>query len=184
MKTTWIACLLGMTLPLVAAETQKGAEQIKKPIKAAIVDVKKIDHWDGQAVGNVEVTYADGSRDHWTTFATAQLPKVADDGVVGWIDCSTTEHGKPQLALYQNIPLSSHLVLCNKGKITAKIQSGKPFIEDWGFTADGKHVVVKSRAAHGPAVIERFSRADATPQGSVKGFAEDAPDWAKAFLDK
>jgi hypothetical protein len=135
-------------------------------------------------VGNVEVTYADGTRDHWTTMATAQQPKVAADGVVGWIDCSGVEAGKKQLCLYKGVPVGSQLILCTRGKITARIASGKPFIEEWGFTADGKFVVVKSRAAHGPAVIERFTRPDGKADGEVEESAENAPEWARDYLVK
>jgi len=179
-----LAIVLGWPLAGLAADNQTGAESVKTPVKAAIVDVRKIPDWQGEAVGNVEVTYADGSRDRWTTLATAQQPRVAADGVVGWVDCSKEEAGKKQMDIYKGVPVGSRLVLCASGKVTARINAGKPFIEQWGFAPDGQHVIVKSRAAHGPALIERFSRADGKPNGSVAGFDGDAPDWAKAYLDK
>ncbi len=175
-------CLL---FPCSAEESQTGAETTKKTSKVAIVDARKLEEWSGDPVGNVEVTYADGTRDHWTKLAMAMIPKVASDGVVGWVDCSVTKDGKTELALNQRgTPIGSRLILCDKGKVTLKIKSSKPLIEEWGFDPDGKHVIILSRAAHGPAVIERFSRADGKAAGSVAGAAEDSPQWAKPYVEQ
>jgi hypothetical protein len=179
------SCFLCFMISCVAVESRKGAETTKKPAKAAIVDVRKLEEWSGDPVGNVEVTYADGTRDQWTKLATSMMPKVAADGVVGWVDCSITKDGKAQLGLnHRGTPIGSHLILCDKGKITVKITSGKAFIEEWGFDPDGKHVVMLSRASHGPAVIERFSRANGKAAGSVAGADEDAPGWAKPYVER
>lgn len=178
------SCFVCLLISCVAVESQKGAETTKKPAKAAIVDVRKLEEWSGDPVGNVEVTYTDGTRDHWTKPAMAMMPKVAADGVVGWVDCSSTEDGKAKLGLNaRGTPIGSHLVLCDKGKVTVRIAAGKAFIEEWGFDPDGKHVVVLSRASHGPAVIERFSRASGKAAGSVAAFTEDAPEWAKPYVE-
>ncbi len=68
--------LVGLVLPCMAVESQKGAEKTRKPATAAIVDVRKLAEWSGDPVGNVQVTYADGTRDHWTKLAMAMTPSV------------------------------------------------------------------------------------------------------------
>ena len=184
-SAVWLGVwLLSLSLQAFAAGDQTGAEAVKKPVGVAIVNVRKIPGWEGGPVGNVEVTYADGSRDRWTTMGAALFPKVAADGVVGWVDCSTTKDGKKTVDLSKGVPVGSRLVLCDKGKVTARVSAGKPFIEEWGFTAEGGHFVVKSRAAHGPAIIERFTRPEGKPAGSFAAFADDLPDWAKNYRDQ
>jgi len=44
------------------AEGQAGAEKTKIPVKVAVVDAVK---WNSETVGNIEVRYADGTRDRW-----------------------------------------------------------------------------------------------------------------------
>jgi len=179
-RAWWLSVTVGLTaLPLARAD-QTGAEAVKKPVSAAIVDVRRIPEWSGDPVGNVEVTYADQTKDHWTKLAVAMMPKVAPDGVVGWVDCSAD--GSKELELHDRIqPVGAHLVLCDHGKVAVRIASALPFIESWGFDPDGKHVVVKSRASHGPALIQRFVRATGDSAGEVRAFEEQLPKWAKPY---
>lgn len=179
-----LACaLLGFGIQPLSAD-QKGAEAVKKPVKVAIVDARKIPDWAGDPVGNVEVTYADKTTDHWTRLATAMMPRIGPDGLVGWVDATEQKEGSTKLAQNdRGTPVGSRLFLCSRGKVIAKIKAGLPFIEEWAFDPDGKHVVVKSRAAHGPATIQRFLSADGSAAGETNAYNEKAPAWAKPFLE-
>ncbi|MFD0895082.1 hypothetical protein KBB96_01000 [Luteolibacter ambystomatis] len=181
MRTILLCLIAGFSLASLHAD-QTGAEATKKPVSAAIVDVRKLPDWSGDPIGNVEVTYEDKSKDHWTKLATAMMPKVAADGVVGWGDCG--KKGTNELLTNdRGTPVGSRLVLCDHGKVTVRISSAMAFIEEWAFEADGKHVVVKSRAAHGPATVQRFLRADGSAVGEVKAFEEKMPEWAKPYKE-
>jgi hypothetical protein len=69
-------------------------------------------------------------------------------------------------------------------KVIAKPRAAKPFIEEWAFSDDGRHAVVKSRAAHGPATIELFALHNGPAEASVTAFEENLPDWARSFRDR
>jgi hypothetical protein len=75
------------------------------------------------------------------------------------------------------------VVVCYRGKVIAKLRAAKPFIEEWAFSDDGRHVVVKSRFAHGPASIELFGLQNGLAEASVAAFEENLPDWARLFRD-
>jgi hypothetical protein len=62
-------------------------------------------------------------------------------------------------------------VVCFKGQKIAALRSAKPFIKDWVFKEDGGHVVIKSRAAHGAAIIELFGIQSASAEAAVDAFA-------------
>jgi hypothetical protein len=66
------------------------------------------------------------------------------------------------------------------------ISAEKPIIEEWGFDQDGLHVVVKSRALHGLAVIERFTIKNGSKAGTCPGhdLTTPSPAWAQSFLDR
>src|SRR5271165_3238122 len=69
------------------------------------------------------------------------------------------------------------------GRVVANLESAKGFIEGWGFTRDGGHVVIKSRGAHGPATIELFPLRNGPPAESVQAYEKNLPDWAAPFAD-
>ena len=70
-----------------------------------------------------------------------------------------------------------------KGNCAEPKVSAKGFIEGWGFTRDGGHVVIKSRGAHGPATIELFPLRNGPPAESVQAYEKNLPDWAAPFAD-
>jgi hypothetical protein len=83
----------------------------------------------------------------------------------------------------KGVPIGSRLILRKLGGSLLTITSGKPIIEQWGFDPDGIHVVLKSRALHGPAVIERFTIKDGSKNGTCPAYDSTAPGWAQSFLD-
>jgi hypothetical protein len=173
----WI--LSGATFRLTAQN--QGAEKVKEPSQARIEPKHRSD--PNFVVGDVIVTYTDGTTDSWTLKGNCMDPKVSPQGQVGWVLCELASDGK-SLKLYGSVPIGSQLVVCDRGKVIAKLRAAKPFIEDWAFADDGRHVVVKSRAAHGPASIELFGLHNGPAEASVAAFEENLPDWAGPFRDR
>jgi len=159
----------------------QGAQTIKRPVSARIEPKFKVAESD-EKIGNVIVKYIDGTEDTWTSEGNCKDPKVSADGHVGWIVCELAEDGK-SLELLQGVPVGSHLRISYEGKTVATLAAVKPFIEDWGFTPDGQHVVVKSRASHGVAYIELFQLRNGPAETSVKAYEEHLPPWAEPFRD-
>jgi hypothetical protein len=164
----------------LAISANESAEIVKQPV-AATIQPKHLPAIG--EVGNVIVTYQDGTQDTWTLKGNCMMPKVGPDGQVGWVVCQLLDNDK-ELKLYRDAPIGSRLAICRKGKILANLQSAKPFIEDWNFAADGSHVVVKSRAAHGVALIELFSIRNGPAEEAVEAYRDGLPEWARPFRDQ
>jgi hypothetical protein len=118
-----------------------------------------------------------------TSGGTAQLPEVNRAGWVGWVDCSSDDLGAG-LRIVKGVPIGSRLVIRSPSGSELTIPAGNPIIEAWGFATDGLHVVVKSRALHGPAVIELFSMKDGTKAATSRAFGDHLPDWATGYEDR
>ena len=167
-------CLAG---PVSGTAQNAGAERYKIPVQAA---VQPKHHVGSDPVGNVVVTYADGTIDLWTLKGNCKLPKVSSEGAVGWVVCEMQSNSS-SLKLYDGLAIGSSLTVNLRGRIVANLRAAKPFIEDWAFDTDGRHAIVKSRLAHGTAVIERFGLHDGPPEAAVEAYQEGLPDWAQAF---
>lgn len=156
---------------------QTGAEKTKRPVAAAIVPVGGS---DGK-VGNVLVTYADGSKDRWTKKGSATLPRVSADGTVGWAIMEAPV--RPPGLSYELRPCRQ-IVVCNQGTVIATIRSALAFIEEWKFV-EGQvlHLVVKSRQSHGPAKIELIAIPGCKVVSTVNAFEKNLPPWAKGLED-
>lgn len=140
-------------------------------------DERTLPGWHGSPVGNVRL---DGK--NLTSGATAQQPKANRSGWVGWVDCSDKDHPE-RLLIIKGVPIGSRLILRNPSGSLHTILAGKPIIEAWGFDSDGLHVVVKSRALHGPAVIERFLMKDGVRDGQYPAYASSLPPWAVVYRE-
>jgi hypothetical protein len=103
---------------LVAGD-QRGAEGTKQPVAVAIPGAGTATA-DDSAVGNVQVTYADGTKDRWTTKGNCSLARVAPDGTVGW-----TVNG-PEIPVNSADMMRPNgtLVLCRKGKVWHRSEAG------------------------------------------------------------
>jgi hypothetical protein len=128
-------------------------------------------------VGNVTL---DGKK--LTSAATAQQPKANRDGWIGWIDCSDKDRPN-RVLIVKGVPIGSRLILRNPSGSLTSIPAEKPVIEAWGFDPDGLHVVVKSRALHGPAVIERFQMKNGSKSGSTPAYGAAIPAWASPYSE-
>lgn len=174
----FLLAIAAITAGTLFAGDQRDAERTKQPVAAEIL-VASAAKADDPAVGNVQVTYADGTKDLWTTKGNCSLPRVAPDGTVGW----TVNGLEIQVNSADTMRPNGTLVLCRKGKILASIRSGKGFIEKWAFYANGSQLVLVTRGAHGPADIELHDTATGKLLASVKAYAENLPEWAKPYAD-
>ena len=143
----------------------------------SLCDQRTLPGWQGAPVGNVRL---DGK--NLTSSGTSQQPKGSPSGWIGWIDCSE-EHHSERLRIVNGIPIGSHLILRNPSGVLLTIPAGKPIIEAWGFAPDGLHVVVKSRALHGPAVIERFLMKDGSKDATCSAYESHLSAWALPYSD-
>ena len=84
--------------------------------------------------------------------------------------------------MVEGVPIGSCLILRNPNGTLITITAEKPIIEQWGFDRDGVHIVVKSRARHGPAVIERFTL-HGVRESFCNAYEPSPPDWAKPYSD-
>lgn len=159
---------------------QSGAENTKQPISAEILPATagKADA-NPNPIGNVQVTYADGTKDLWTTKGNCSLALVRADGTVGW-----TVHG-PEVPINSADKMRPNgtLVLCRRGKVIAQIKSGKAYIEQWAFQANGSQLVLLTRGSHGPAEIELHDATTGKLIASVGASAGNLPEWAKPYAD-
>jgi hypothetical protein len=171
--------LLLQFTPLVYGQNE-GAEKLKLPVQAAIVRNQSLRPED--EIGNVIVTYADGTTDSWTLKGNCAEPKVSAKGVVAWEVYKLEANGKT-LSRYNGLYINDHVAVCDHGKVIANLESAKGFIEAWDFTKDGERVVIKSRGAHGSATIELFPLHNGPPEASVQAYEKNLPEWAAAFAD-
>ena len=155
----------------------------------SLVNLRSLLGWKGAPIGNVAITTPEGKRLQLTKSATAQQPKASMStcaislGLVGWIDCS--KKGEPAILNVANgVPIGSRLIVRKPDASLLTITSGKPIIEEWGFESDGIHVILKSRAHHGQAVIERFSIQNGSRSASCPAYDITAAAWAKPYLDR
>jgi hypothetical protein len=126
-----------------------------------------------EEAGDVVITWDDGRREQLTHGAHAELAKLGPDALIGWT--WATER-------YTNLWVNQHLPVQRGKQLLFEVKSGKPFIEDWAFAAEG--LVVKSRAAHGPAWLELFSLSTGKQIQVIKqAYGSDLPSWAKPFAD-
>lgn len=124
-------------------------------------------------VGDVSVTWDDGKSERLTQGAHAEQPKLGPDGLIGWTWSKER---------YQDLWVNEHLRVQRGKQQLFEVKSGKPFIEDWGFIAEG--LAVKSRGMHGPAWVELFSLTDGKRIKLIeKAFGDDLPAWAKPYND-
>jgi len=159
------------------AGDQTDAERTKQPVAVAIL-VAGATTAD-VPIGNVQVTYADGTKDLWTTRGNCSLADVAPDGTVGW----TVNGSEIRVNSADMMRPNGTLVLCRKGKVLASIRSGRAFIEKWAFNANGSQLVLVTRGSHGPADIELHETATGRLIQSVRAYAGNLPEWARPYAE-
>jgi hypothetical protein len=168
-----------LAAPLLDAQNQ-GAEKTKLPVRASIEGNKSLR--PDYKIGNVRVTYSDGTTDLWTLKGNCAEPKVSTKGSVGWEVYKLDADGKT-LANYNGLYVNNRVNVCDHGRVVANLESAKGFIEGWDFTKDGERLVIKSRGAHGPATIELFSLRNGSVIEAVQAYEKNLPDWAASFAD-
>ena len=123
-------------------------------------------------VGDVVVTWDDGRREQLTRGVHAERAKLGPDGLIGWTWAKER---------YQKMGVTEHLRVQRGEQLLFEVKSVKPFIEDWTFAAEG--LVVKSRAAHGPASIELFALKTGKQIQLINAYDDAPPTWAKPFAE-
>ena len=167
------------------AADQKGTESTKQPASVEIMPAKakKTSAQPADtatAIGNVQMTYADGTKDLWTTKGNCSMPEVATDWTVGW-----TVHGdEVKINSADKMRPNGTLVVFRKGNVLAMIKSAKSFIEKSDFHGTEGQLVLLTRGSHGPANIKLHDVATGKLIESVKESAENPPEWPKPYQDK
>jgi hypothetical protein len=105
------------------AAEQEGAEKTKRPLSAAIEPAGGKETW----IGNVVVTYTDGTTDRWTTKGNTAQPNVSADGTVGWVIVEPPAHSSN---FSYDLRPRREIVICHQGKIIGRIRAAKAFIEE------------------------------------------------------
>ncbi len=159
------------------AADQAEAERMKHPIKVAVVNAVQ---WNNEPIGNIEVTYADGTQERWTTKGSCGQPRLAPDGTVGW---TIFQPERPAQAASYPIRPNNTLVICRQGKVLYRLQAALRYIEDWGFFKDGKHFVVKNRALHGQATVKLAETQTGKVVHEIQASANPLPEWAAPYHD-
>ncbi len=81
-KRTFAAFFLLLLLAPFLEGQNEGAERTKLPVQASIVRNKALG--PEYKIGNVIVTYSDGTTDLWTLKGNCAEPKISTMGSVGW----------------------------------------------------------------------------------------------------
>ena len=184
--------LIAAAIAILAAGTfgahagHAGADKGRRPISARVEITRELPA-STLEVGNVIVKYADGTEEKWTKEGNCFDPKVSPAGVVAWVVCTLQKDGK-SLVMDPDLPLNGKLRICKNGAVLATVSAACPYIEDWGFTKDGRHVVIKSREAHGMAEIQLFALKNGPAGETWRAYRipdEDAPlpKWALPYKD-
>jgi len=180
MKISLLRCLM---LACLALATHPAPLSAAPTYQISLINMRPLPGWKGHPVGKVAITTPEGKHLQLTKSATAQQPKASRTGLVGWVDCS--KEGEPAvLNVARGVPIGSRMIVRKPDASLLTITSGKPIIEEWGFDSDGIHIVLKSRALHGPAVIERFSIQNGSKAGACLAYVSTAPTWAKPYLEQ
>jgi hypothetical protein len=180
MKIKPASYLLMLLLAPYLYGKNKGAEKTQTPVQAGIARNKSVP--GKYKIGNVIVTYSDGTTDIWTLKGNCAEPRVSTKGTVGWEVYKLNADGKT-LASYNGLYIDDRVNVCDHGRVVANLVSAKSFIEGWDFTKDGERLVIKSRGAHGPATIELFALRNGGPLESVQAYEKNLPSWAAPFAD-
>ena len=173
-----IVLVLGhFATPTLPAADQTAAETTKRPVKAQVVGGVKAEN--AEKIGNIEVTYADGTKDRWTTKGDCGLPRVAPDGTVGW----TVYGPETKIAASYTMRPNATVAICRQGKVLCRAQTGLPFVEEWGFVEGGKQFAVKTRAAHRPASVELHDTQSGKRLAEVRAGEGKLPKWAEPYRE-
>lgn len=69
------------------------------------------------------------------------------------------------------------------GRAMTVVRPALPNVEEWRFSQDKEFIIVKSRANHGPAMIEKFRISDGTLVDKIMASSVTNERWAKPFAD-
>ena len=128
-RTLTAFILLFLWAPFLDGQNE-GAEKTKTPVQAAIIRNKSLP--PKYEIGNVIVTYSDGTTDLWTLKGNCAEPMVSTKGAVGWEVYKLNSDGKT-LSSYNGLYINDHLNVVDHGRVVANLESAKGFIEGLGL---------------------------------------------------
>lgn len=147
-----------------------------KPVAARIVN-RRGEPQQEDDVGNVQVTLSNHRKQIWTISLQCEDAKVSKSRLVGW----TYARGRHSRGMWMN----NQLCIARNSQDRTLFNASRAFIEVWGFTDNDTHVVMRSRNAHGPTWIEKFSIDTGRLVAECSGFdSPDTPEWARPYLDE
>ncbi len=162
-------------------EGPTGSGRAERPVTVDIIPAKGGQTAGTAQVGNVEVVYADGVQETWTTRGNCGQAHIAADGTVGW---TVYRADKPGIIGNFDFQPNGTLVLCRRGQIVARINSSLPYIDSWNFLDRGGKVVLRTRGLTGAPRIDRRESATGLLLDSVPAETADLPEWALPLADR
>ena len=114
--------------------------------------------------------------------ALASCGGMATDSSRGGVIGSSSAQGSSP---YQGRKIQGGLVIMRGDSTVSTIRTVMPNVEEWKFINNGRSVVAKSRASHGPAAVEMFDSATGALQDKVLAFAikNGQPAWAAEYAE-
>jgi hypothetical protein len=173
-----------VTVAFGSCASHGGKKPDRHPISASI-DVTRYIPTSEQRIGDLVVKYSDGTQEKWTNLGNCSDPNVSPSGIVACVLYPLQADGK-SLVMGRDLAQNGELRIWENGKVLATVSTVNEYIEGWSFAQDRRHVVIKSREAHGPARIELFAFRNGPPEQSVGAFGDDEgalPGWAIPFHD-
>lgn len=133
----------------------------------------------GADMGNVLVTYSDGSSKLWTQGGNCSQVRLSPSGIVGWtVNRGATTDNPNQ----RTVRLNDELILSPNGKVFQHIKSAHPIV-GWDFTGGGIQLVLKTKGPKGPGILELHSSTTGNLIETVEGSRANLPPWAVPFRD-
>jgi hypothetical protein len=132
-----------------------------------------------EPTGNIKVTFSDGHSELLTDQGNCLSSRILSPGLVGWIELD-----KADLALEAESRRAKGALivrLLDGSRKTFLTNPAAPFIENWGFSADGTTVAIQSSGHHGPRFyIEYYIETGEKKEEIVRNAAnEKLPLWAR-----
>jgi len=130
-------------------------------------------------VGDIQVTFGDGSTELFTKGEKCRKPEVSARGDVGW----AVWHDLTDDAYHHK---SETLRLRLRDGTIKEFQPNNLFILDWAFADNDTVVIIKSMAHHGPPSFIEYHIATGRELGRLDGYAPYAemPKWAQPYSDE
>lgn len=98
---------------------------------------------------------------------------------------SVADTGTGESSPYEGKVIPGGVEIYELGTKITTLKSELPNVEDWKFVNSGSQVVIKSRAAHGPAAVQLFDVAGGVMREKVMAseIKDGKPEWAASYAE-